>query len=361
MLFESPINQTSIGQSAFCIVREFLNNGEDLALRPMEASIALNSFNISNDLAKSVNSALEKGKNANFSSSEAGLKYFHISGATHFISRKRNLFTFHETDRLTPTEVNILNNCDNVFFSCQYSCEIARAQLNRSVNVIYAPLGFDSESFKIVKNPNKRKDVTVFSLKGKFEKRKHTARIIKSWTKIFGGHPNYRLDCLVHNPFMTQGEWDLALREIFKNSAKPWNVNFIPYLPSNSQYNLALNEADVDLTGMSGGEGFNLPLFQSLCLGKQAIVLNAHAHKDFCTSENSFLIEPSGKIDSEDGKFFKNGAPFNQGNFFDYKDSDFEDALLSIVDRAKTENIEGIKLAKEFNYSRTCEILKSVI
>jgi hypothetical protein len=52
----------------------------------------------------------------------------------------------------------------------------------------------------------------------------------------------------------------------------------------NSIYNEFLNSADIIL-GMSGGEGFGLPEFQSIALGKHAVLLNAHAYKTWAPSE----------------------------------------------------------------------------
>ena len=74
---------------------------------------------------------------------------------------------------------------------------------------------------------------------------------------------------------------------------------------------------DIDLTGLSGGEGWNLPAFNCTALGKWSVVLNASAHKDWATESNSILVEPSGQIPVDDGLFFKTGLPINQGKFFD--------------------------------------------
>ena len=44
----------------------------------------------------------------------------------------------------------------------------------------------------------------VFNLCGKFEKRKHHAKIIKSWIKKYGNNPKYSLQCAVYNPFLNE-------------------------------------------------------------------------------------------------------------------------------------------------------------
>ena len=55
---------------------------------------------------------------------------------------------------------------------------------------------------------------------------------------------------------------------------KFFNVNFFGYMAKNTLYNDFLNSADVIL-GMSGGEGWALPEFQSVAMGKHAVILNA--------------------------------------------------------------------------------------
>ena len=68
---------------------------------------------------------------------------------------------------------------------------------------------------------------------------------------------------------------------------------------------------------MSGGEGWGLPEFQSACLGKHAVLLNASAYKDWANDKNAVLVEPSGKRDVYDGMFFHEGQPYNQGQVYE--------------------------------------------
>ena len=93
-------------------------------------------------------------------------------------------------------------------------------------------------------------------------------------------------------------------------------------MPNNELYNDFLNSADVIL-GMSGGEGWALPEFQSVAMGKHAVILNASAYKEWANEKNSVLVNPSGKIPVYDGMFFQEGAPYNQGNIYDFNEDEF--------------------------------------
>ncbi len=55
-------------------------------------------------------------------------------------------------------------------------------------------------------------------------------------------------------------------------------------MQKNSLYNDYLNSANIIL-GMSGGEGWGLPEFQSVALGKHAVILNATGYKDWATEK----------------------------------------------------------------------------
>ncbi len=114
-----------------------------------------------------------------------------------------------------------------------------------------------------------------------------------------------------------------------------------------------MSSIDIDLTGLSGGEGWNLPAFNMTCLGKWSIVLNATAHKDWATTDNSILVDPTGTIPSEDGVFFKNGMSFNQGDFFDFSEESFNKACDRAELLAKTKNLSGIELGKKMTYENT--------
>ena len=133
-------------------------------------------------------------------------------------------------------------------------------------------------------------------------------------------------------------------------------------MQKNSLYNDFLNSGNIIL-GMSGAEGWGLPEFQSTALGKHAVILNATSYKDWANPENSTLVEPSGKIDSEDGMFFKKGNPFNQGQIYDFNEDEFIDGCEKAVERYKESpvNTEGLKLQEQFPYSATVEQITNII
>jgi glycosyltransferase involved in cell wall biosynthesis len=257
---------------------------------------------------------------------------------------------------VTSIEKNLLNLQDRIFVSSNYTKNIF--ELNGVENVTYVPLGFDPD-FHIT-DKIYLEDKIHFGLLGKFESRKNTARIIKAWLKLFGNNSKYQLSCAITNPFLDKAKFQNELLKTLEGKQYN-NLNFVPYMQTNSEVNDFLNSIDIDLGGLSGAEGWNLPSFNATALGKWSVVINATAHKDWATNDNSILIEPSSLKDCYDDVFFKKGQAFNQGQFFNISDEEMENAILKSVSYAKKPNPEGVKLQKEFTYEKTVETILCAI
>jgi glycosyltransferase involved in cell wall biosynthesis len=208
-----------------------------------------------------------------------------------------------------------------------------------------------------------RVDAVNFLLIGKFEKRKHTEKIIRIWDKLFRNDSRFRLNCLIDNPFIEKSSWDQIVRNIFQESGGniPWNINFIPRQDKNSQVNKIMNACDIDLSGLSGAEGFNLPLFNMLSLNKVCVAMDAHAHSDFLSHGKSFIVKPSKKIPIYDGAFFNQGSIVNQGNMFDFDDKEVEDKILEAVEFFKSGEKIKSDLPNIFSVKNTVDSLLSNI
>ena len=221
------------------------------------------------------------------------------------------------------------------------------------------PVGFD-EDFAKIEGVKLNPEVVHFGLMGKFEKRKHTEKIIKLWLSKFGNNSKFQLTVCVTNPFIDNND----MNDILSNclSGKRYsNINFLSYLKSNSEVNQLLNSIDIDLTGLSGAEGWNIPAFNASCLGKWSIVLNETAHKDWANNENSILVESNGKVPAYDSKFFVEGQPFNQGDIFTWDSDIVSQAMDTAVSKKGQINTEGEKLKEQFSYSRSVDrLLKGI-
>ena len=82
---------------------------------------------------------------------------------------------------------------------------------------------------------------------------------------------------------------------------------------------------------------------------------------DHLSNSGLFLVQPCGKIDSEDGMFFRKGENFNQGTIFDFNEDDFISACEETIKKVESSRVneEGLKIQKDFPISRTTDIILS--
>ena len=356
---EIPVNNLSFGNCSVNLLKELYNKkinptifliGEKADLSSFEGSLTPEFL----DWFKScASNSQKKHKRDN-----PVLKLWHLNGSLNSYSKDQFLFTFYELDSPTQTELNIINNQKRVIVSSTYAKDIFE-QFGCN-NIEHCPLGFDSSSFfkKEIKN---KQDKIIFGLAGKLEKRKQHHKVLSAWAKRYGNNPRYMLNCAIKNPFLTPEQQSSAINGVLEGKSY-FNINFLDFMPTNYLYNDYLNSNDI-IIGMSAGEGWGLPEFQSLCLGKHAVVLNAHSYKDWANKENSVLVNPSAKIPCYDGVFFKEGLDFNQGNYFDWNDDEFISACEEAEKRFEKNknNDAGEELSKIFTWEKTANRLLEIL
>lgn len=347
---ELPINSLSFGNCSVNLLKEFFAKKLNVNLFLIGDKADISSFdNLERSFLSWLDSSASKASILHDRKNPA-LKFWHINGSLSSVSKEQYLFTFYELDSPTLQEVNILKNQEKVFVSSSFTKEVFE---NFGLkNIVHCPLGFDSSSFFRLNEPQQT-DKTVFGLVGKLEKRKQHHKVIKAWLKKYGNNPKYLLNCAIFNPFIDPNQQINAIRSLFEGKDY-FNVNILPFMSKNSEYNHYLNSNDI-IIGMSGGEGWGLPEFQSLCIGKHGVILNAHAYKDWADKDNAVLVEPNGKFDSHDGVFFHKGSPFNQGSFFDWKEEDFLNACEEAEKRYSSNpvNEKGLELVEKFSWNKT--------
>lgn len=353
-----PLNSLSFGQVSFNLLYEFYKMGLNPSIfKASEHQIDFSAYDFDQDFINWI-VANHNDSFAKHSRKYPVIRLWHINDSIRTYSDKQILFTFHETDQLTNVESNILKN-STVCCSSSYTKSVFA---NHGIQSDVVPLGFDSKHFKRTNKTYFQDNRITFNLCGKFEKRKHHAKIIKAWVKKFGKNNKYSLQCAINNQFyQDQNELKVIYGTILEGKTY-FNVSFLGNMPKNSIYNDYLNSADI-IIGMSGAEGWGLPEFQSVALGKHAVILNATAYKEWANKDNSVLVEPIGKTEVYDGKFFSKGTPFNQGNIFDFSEDEFIAGCEQAIQRVEKDRInhEGLKLQDKFTYSDTAKKLLSLI
>ena len=357
LAFNCPVNSVSFGQVSTALLRECYESKKDVCVLPIGDKIDISAQKEDTDFFQWVNGAV-KAFQPSHKRENPAFRLWHFNGSSQYISDNQALFTFHELDGLTDTEVNIGKNNRLVLTSSSYSTEIFNSY---GVNAKHVPLGFDAANFKRLDKTYYDDDRIVFSLCGKFEHRKHHANVLAAWAKKFGDDRKYFLHCALFNPFITpQNNNELIARAL--DHKKYFNMSFMGHMPTNAEYNDFLNSSNIIL-GMSGGEGWGLPEFQSVALGKHAVILNAHAYKDWATKDNSVMVDPTTKIEAYDGLFFKKGLEFNQGQIFDWSEDDFISACEEAIKRVESNRVNenGLKLQQDFTYKNTLSKIEEAL
>lgn len=357
--FHAPLNSLSFGQASLNILQEFFKKG----LNPLVLSIGnidIKSFNNPEEgffpwLQERVNEGAIK-----HTRDIPTIKLWHLESSLESVSCKQALLTFHETDELTPFEANIAKNQSKVLLTSDFSKKVFEdSGLN---NIERVNLGFDSRHFKKTIKKYHDPSVIYFGLAGKLENRKRHLDVLRLWAKKYGNKKEYFLNCALFNPFLKPEVQQQLVAQALEG-VYYYNIIFNPFMDTNSTYNDFLNSNDV-IIGMSGGEGWGLPEFQSVALGKHSVILNASAYKSWATPDNSVLVEPlEKKIPCYDNVFFHQGRPFNQGNFYTWSDESLYNALEQAIQRVRINktNQEGIKLQEDFTWTKTADKILDVI
>ena len=355
LALNAPLNSVSFGQVSFALLREMLAGGLKPALFPI-GNVDLSTQDVEEEFLSDVRSLVSHSL-INYSRDTPSLKLWHLNGSMESVSNNPYLLSFYELDSPTDVEVNIAKNNKTIFTS-EYTTSVFK---NKGVDSHYVPLFFDSYNFEVQDKKHFEDDRITFNLAGKFEHRKHHNKIIQSWVKKYGGSSRFFLQCCLFNPFLSQEDNEALIARSLNNQKYP-NVHIVHPMSKNSLYNDFLNSADI-VIGMSGGEGWGLPEFQSLALGKHGIILNAHGYKGWANEKNSVLVEPAGKVDAYDGMFFTEGADYNQGQIFDWTEDSFLSACDEAVERVKSNKVnkEGLKLQKTFTVKKTLDKLIDLI
>lgn len=355
-----PINSVSFGQISTLLLREIFNSKKvDPSLFLIGNNVDLSSQkDITQEFVDWLNVKI-KDTLATHKRTDKLFKLWHLNGSLESISNDQTLLSFYELDSPTREELNIARNQKNLIFTSSYTCDVFKQ--NGCDNVNFVPLPFDKYNFSLTNKKYTSDDRIVFNLCGKLEKRKHHKRVIQAWVKKYGNNSKYFLQCAIYNPFLKPEDQQKLIFDILEGK-NYFNISFLGMMQKNEVYNDYLNSSNI-IIGMSGGEGWGLPEFQSVALGKHAVILNAHAYKDWANKDNSILVEPSDKIEAYDNMFFQKGSIFNQGNIFSFNEDNFLSACDLACEKVRINKINenGLKLQKQFTTEKFLSDVLNVV
>jgi hypothetical protein len=356
IIFKAPFNDLSFGQVSYNLAKAMYRSNINVSIFPIGESINLSAYDkIDPSFFEWLKKSIENRYN-DIDINTKTLQLWHIRGSDSRPTSNSNLFTFHEISGVTDTEKSVCSLHNNVIFSSSFSKKIFdKAGVK---NCSFSNIGFDEEIEK--NNKTYFKDIIHFVLIGKWESRKNTEKIIKTWLSIFGNKKDYRLTCLVENPFISPESMSSLIGNCF-DGKDYFNITFLPRLKTNSEMVDLYNSCDIDLSGLSSAEGWNLPSFNATCLGKWSCVANNTAHTDWANKENCILVNSLKEKEPYDNVFFRKGDYYNQGEIYEVSEESIRDALSRSLSFAKKPNLEGEKLKEIFTYDNCLKNILSII
>lgn len=351
-----PLNPTSFGQISIAILRELYEQQKEVILCPI-SDPQLDHENRNIKFFQWINNSISSFY-PKHNKTKPSFRLWHMNHSLNFISQDQTLLTFHETDSLTESEINILNNQDRVLVTCDSSLQLFQEETDSLIHKIHLP--FDKYNFHEIEKRSTGDDRITFMLVGKYEPlRKRHDKVISAWIKEFGDNPRYELRCAIANHFYTDDEFQNSIKNVIKKNY--FNVQFLGWIVQNSLYNDFLNQGDI-VIGM-GNESWGLPEFHAVGLGKHSVVLDCLGHSEWATEDNSCLVKPSGMIPADNDKFFQKGHQFNQGNFYDFDETSFIESCYKAIERHKNNpiNVEGKKIQNTFTTKKFVDSIEQYI
>jgi|688.fasta_scaffold33682_9 glycosyltransferase involved in cell wall biosynthesis len=347
-----PINGTGYGITSLNITKALYASGINLSLFPIGNNIECNNAE-DHDLIKKL---LEN--NSTFNYSAPCLKIWHqYDLASRIGNGHYYTFPFFEIDKLTPREIHHLNYSDSIFSASSWGKTVL--QNNGVTKPIYvAPLGVDMSIFNIPENKILiEHDKYRFFHIGKWEHRKSQDILLKAFDSAFDINDNVELYLLPFNPFLNEAENNYWFN-LVENCKLKDKIKIFGRLQTQYQVAEFINLCDCGVF-VSRAEGWNNEILESMALNKPAIVTNYSAHTEYCTNDNSYLIDIDDTEPANDGKWF-NGF----GKWAKIGDKQIEQIIhymKYVYSNRIDSNPNGVLTAKKYSWDNTSNVIQSTL
>jgi glycosyltransferase involved in cell wall biosynthesis len=262
-----------------------------------------------------------------------------------------------------------MNHCDKLFVCSKWAKEIAGQVFNRLRDIHVVPLGVDTEIFKPYQS---KRTQTVFFNCGKWEKRKGHDVLLECFNRAFDFDDDVELWMMCDNPFIGQDNQKWA--NFYKNSPLGDKIRIIPRQKTQKDVYNIMKQTDCGVFP-SRAEGWNLELLEMMACGKDVITTNYSAHTEFCTKDNSFLVEIDSLEQAFDGVFFP-GSHGRWAQLADYQKDQLIEHMRNVhgakqqytngwesdMKKLCCKNHYGIETAEKFTWKNSArELLNGIV
>lgn len=338
---QAPINDTSYG----IVSKNILQNLScDYTLKPIG--------NISKDDFKMFRKNMINYLNT-IDLNAPSLKIFHEHDLFDHIGKGPRIgFPIFEKNYFNPCETWNLEHLDMVLVASHWAKEVVESLLNIDCHV--CPFGV-SERFFVEQIPKNVEEKVIFYTLGKREKRKGHDYLHYVFNKAFQDNDDVELWMFTNNMFDSREE-----QRNFKLSYKKELGKKVKFFPRLSQKDMVswINNTDCGVF-LSRAEGFNLPLLESMAMGKDVIATYYSGHTEYLPIE--YGINPKGFEEAHDNTWFNGGFTWVR---IEKSEDEIVERLRSVYKlkkQSREANQKNINIAKQYTWKRTAnEVLDGI-
>ncbi len=345
----APINNLGYGVAGYNIFKSLYYINPSVALYPISKPEFVDEFVVAGIENQGIRYAdMIRERSFEYPS----VKIWHQNDLHSHVGKNLHIgFPIFELTEFDEEEKRSMEHCDRVFVCSQWAKDIVIDQTKfTSENVHVVPLGVDAEIFQ----PKiSQRSQTIFFNCGKWEKRKGHDFLLQCFNAAFTSSDDVELWMMCDNPFIGQGNQDW--QNLYKSSTLGDKIRIIPRQHSHKDVYNIMKQSDCGVFP-SRAEGWNLELLEMMACGKQVITTNYSAHTEFCSEDNSYLIDIEDLEPAYDGVFF-NGS---HGRWAVLSDSQKEQMItyMRIVHNAKQSGVlhineSGIETSKLFSWNNS--------
>ena len=346
MNIEAPYTQTGYGYCAYNITRQ-IRKDIPLSLFPIYNKI-------SDEFLQDIKPLCE---NSNYNPCEPCLKIWHEHDLIRRIGRgKYGALTFFEINTLNKMRIDNMRTPDILMVSCKWAKEICE---QHGVTAEIVPMGVDRDIFKpeLIRLNNRFEVLNC----GKWEVRKGHDILAEVFLEAFPDEKDVRLNLITSNPFLTDKE-ALDWLNYYYNTVGVDRVKTHGRIDTHSDVARIMNDCTIGIFP-SKAEGWNMEALEMLSCGKPIIITNYSAHTEYCTKENSFLIDIDNLEPAYDGKWF-----FGESQWAEIGDKQKKDMVAGLRyyyelwKKGDTMfNTGGVETAKKLTWRDTAEKITQLL
>jgi glycosyltransferase involved in cell wall biosynthesis len=347
--FNAPINNsTGYGITSTNILLALSSKNIDLRL------FNIGSISVDTPEVETVVKALLNKADTDWNKNDPCLKIWHQHDLATRIGRgKYGALIFFEVDQLLPREKTMINNLDVVFVASKWA-KVVLEKNDITIPIVVSPLAVDTEIFRDHEHGNVfKKEAYRFINIGKWELRKGHDFLLEAFNKAFEKEDNVELVMINHNPFLSAQE-NQIWTDMYKTSKLGDKITILPRVTTQVDLAKVIRDTDCGIFP-ARAEGWNNEILEVMALNKPVITTDYSAHTEYCTPENSFLIDIDDLTEADDGKFFK-----GTGKWADLGGNQINQTVEYLrkvyKDNIKT-NPNGLNTVKKYTWNNTASIL----